>query len=186
MESDPFSEESSMTIEEIEKSIASYGEDVFRFCCYLTGNRSSAQDLYQDTFLKAMEITRPVEPDMTGKFLAGVAANLWKNQWRKEKRRQKYIIHSNCTENGTAGEDLPGETDLLQDYVKQETEQLVQRVVNALPEKYRVVVLLHYSMDLTTQEIADQLKISRGTVTSRLLRAGKKIKQELEANGYER
>ena len=66
-----------MTIEEIEQSIASYGEDVFRFCCYLTGNRSSAEDLYQDTFLKAMEITRPVEPDMAGKFLAGVAANLW-------------------------------------------------------------------------------------------------------------
>ena len=56
-----------MTIEEIEQSIASYGEDVFRFCCYLTGNRSSAEDLYQDTFLKAMEITRPVEPDMAGK-----------------------------------------------------------------------------------------------------------------------
>ena len=74
----------------------------------------------------------------------------------------------------------------MQDYVKQETGKLVQRVVNELPEKYRVVVLLHYSMDLTTQEIADQLKISRGTVTSRLLRARKKIKQELEANGYER
>lgn len=81
-----------MTIEEIEQSIASYGEDVFRFCCYLTGNRSSAEDLYQDTFLKAMEITRPVKPDMAGKFLAGVAANLWKNQWRKEKRRQKYVM----------------------------------------------------------------------------------------------
>ena len=89
-------------------------------------------------------------------------------------------------ENGTLGEEIPGETDLLQDYVKQETGKLVQRVVNELPEKYRVVVLLHYSMDLTTQEIADQLKISRGTVTSRLLRARKKIKQELEANGYER
>ena len=147
-----------MTIEEIEQSIASYGEDVFRFCCYLTGNRSSAEDLYQDTFLKAMEITRPVEPDM----------------------------ENIGPENGTLGEEIPGETDLLQDYVKQETGKLVQRVVNELPEKYRVVVLLHYSMDLTTQEIADQLKISRGTVTSRLLRARKKIKQELEANGYER
>lgn len=175
-----------MTIEEIEQSITSYGEDVFRFCCYLTGNRSSAEDLYQDTFLKAMEITRPVEPDMAGKFLAGVAANLWKNQWRKEKRRQKYVMQNIGPENGTLGEEIPGKTDLLQDYVKQETGKLVQRVVNELPEKYRVVVLLHYSMDLTTQEIADQLKISRGTVTSRLLRARKKIKQELEANGYER
>lgn len=131
-----------MTIEEIEQSIASYGEDVFRFCCYLTGNRSSAEDLYQDTFLKAMEITRPVEPDMAGKFLAGVAANLWKNQWRKEKRRQKFVMQNISPENGTPGEEIPGETDLLQDYVKQET--------------------------------------------GRLLRARKKIKQELEANGYER
>ena len=115
-----------------------------------------------------------------------VAANLWKNQWRKEKRRQKYVMQNIGPENETLGEEIPGETDLLQDYVKQETGKLVQRVVNELPEKYRVVVLLHYSMDLTTQEIADQLKISRGTVTSRLLRARKKIKQELEANGYDR
>ena len=50
-----------MTIEEIEQSIASYGEDVFRFCCYLTGNRSSAEDLYQDTFLKAVELNEKID-----------------------------------------------------------------------------------------------------------------------------
>ena len=40
---------------EIEKCIARYGKDVYSFCCYLTANRTEADDLYQDTFVKAME-----------------------------------------------------------------------------------------------------------------------------------
>ena len=179
-----------MTIEEIEKYITEYGEDIFRFCCFLTGDRSKAEDLYQDTFLKAMEIQKEIAYEDAKKFLVGIAANLWKNLWRKEKRRQKIVIpiefNGDYISDQTLEQNPQQSTDLLDAYVNQETSKLVQRVVNELPEKYRIVVLLHYSADLSTREIAEQLHISKGTVTSRLLRARERIKKGLEASGYER
>ena len=81
--------------------IDTVGDDVYRFCCRLTRNRIDADDLYQDTFLKALEQRGRLE-DVSGReqtesirrnrnFLMGIAANLWKNQWRKKKREQTHI-----------------------------------------------------------------------------------------------
>ena len=178
-----------MTVEEIEIYLMKYGEDLFRFCCFLTGKRDRAEDLYQDTFLKAMELPREVAPEEAKKFLAGMAANIWKNEWRKEKRRQK-IIHpvefDGDDMSFQAEENASQKADILDDYVRKETCEAVRRVVDALPEKYRIIILMYYSMDLSTKEIAEELHMSKGTVTSRLLRAREKIKKGLEAGGYER
>lgn len=178
-----------MTIEEIEKSVIEYGEDIFRFCCFLTGNRDKGEDLYQDTFLTATEIRQRIAYEEARKYLIGIAANLWKNQWRKGKRRQKVIspveFNGDYMSEGNSAIEMAHTPDTLELYIEQETREQVQRIVDALPEKYRIVVLLYYSMDLSTKEIAEQLHISKGTVTSRLLRARERIKKGLEASGYE-
>ena len=70
--------------------------------------------------------------------------------------------------------------------IESETDKLVLEVVNSLPEEYRIVVLMYYGADMSTKEIASELNMSKGTVTSKLMRARKKIKKGLEANGYER
>lgn len=178
-----------MTIEEIEKSVTEYGEDIFRFCCFLTGDRDRGEDLYQDTFLTATEIKHKIAYEDARKFLLGIAANLWKNQWRKGKRRQKVMAPVELNGDGVSdrkiGQEMGHTPDALDLYIQQETREQVQRVVNALPEKYRIVVLLYYSADLSTGEISEQLHLSKGTVTSRLLRARERIKKGLEASGYE-
>lgn len=178
-----------MTVEEIEKCITEYGEDIFRFCCFLTGNRDVGEDLYQDTFLTATEIRQRIAYEDARKFLLGIAANLWKNQWRKGKRHQKVIapveFNGDCMSDMEAESGMPHVSDALELYIEQETREQVQQIVDALPDKYRIVVLLHYSGELSTKEIAEQLHISKGTVTSRLLRAREKIKKSLEACGYE-
>lgn len=61
---------------------------------------------------------------------------------------------------------------------------LVQEVSN-LKERYRTVVTLYYAMDLTAGEIADILKIPRGTVESRLCKARKILRERMEGHGYE-
>ncbi len=71
-------------------------------------------------------------------------------------------------------------------YIREETRQIVIREVDALPDRYRIILLMYYSAEMTTQEIADQLGISKGTVTSRLMRARDKVRRNLEDNGYER
>ena len=54
------------------------------------------------------------------------------------------------------------------------------RAVMALPEKYRTVLYLFYYEELSIQETAELLKLSRSAVTTRLTRARAKLKERLE------
>ena len=45
-----------MSSQEMEQIIQEYGDDIYRFCFHLTGSREEADDLYQDTFVKAIQI----------------------------------------------------------------------------------------------------------------------------------
>ena len=52
-----------MKPETLEAYISAYGKDVYAFCLYLARNRQDADDLYQDTFLKMVEIREKLELD---------------------------------------------------------------------------------------------------------------------------
>ena len=56
-------------------------------------------------------------------------------------------------------------------------------IVLALPEKFREILLLHLRVELTTAEIADMLRISQGTVKSRLSRAKEKVRKQWKERG---
>lgn len=71
--------------------------------------------------------------------------------------------------------------------ILQEDERtVVQQVVARLPEKYRMPVHLYYSADMSVKEIAQVLQIPEGTVKSRMNKAKRLLKKELEALGYDR
>lgn len=50
-----------MTTEEMEVLVNEYGTSLYRFCCHLTGNVPEAEDLYQDTFLKTVELSHKLD-----------------------------------------------------------------------------------------------------------------------------
>ena len=58
--------------------------------------------------------------------------------------------------------------------------------VKELPEKMRIVVLMHYMEDIPVEEIGRILKIPAGTVKSRLYHAREILKKKMEENQYER
>lgn len=64
--------------------------------------------------------------------------------------------------------------------LKTECCQSVQQAVSALPEKLRIVVLLHYMEELSIKQISVALHIPEGTVKSRLSNARKILAEELE------
>ena len=139
--------------------------------------------------LKAMEVERFVDESVMKNFVIGIAANIWKNTWRKEKRRRK-VVSTTEFDAEYMYEPAFGDTEQNGDpqdtYIREETRQIVIRAVDTLPDRYRIILLMYYSADMTTQEIADQLGMSKGTVTSRLMRARDKVRRNLEDNGYER
>lgn len=63
---------------------------------------------------------------------------------------------------------------------RQEKDMSVRMAVNKLPDKLKIVVLLYYMEDLSTAQIAETVKIPAGTVLSRLHRARRILKKELE------
>lgn len=70
--------------------------------------------------------------------------------------------------------------------LQEETIQEVQKMVQQLPEKYRLVVYLYYSADMKLTEIAECLHLSVNTVKTRLRKAKLLLKEKLEVIGYER
>ena len=87
-----------MTKLQMEELLNTYGDAVFSFCLYLTQNRERAQDLYQETFLKAWEfrnrITYNEEQNllMARNYVIGIAIRTWKNEKRKLCKQEKEVV----------------------------------------------------------------------------------------------
>lgn len=69
-----------------------HGDAIYIFCYFLTKDKAMSDDLYQDTFLKALEICHKIDPDKNPKsFIISIAIRIWKNKYRKLARQQKII-----------------------------------------------------------------------------------------------
>lgn len=82
--------------------------------------------------------------------------------------RDIYLFCKRLTQNKNTADDLYQEKVLVQD------------AVNRLPEKLRIVVLLYYMENLKVAEIAEQMHESVSSIKSKLMRARKYLRKELE------
>lgn len=175
-----------MTKQELEMCIEKYSRDIYSFCKYLTGNQQEADDLYQDTFLTAMECKEKIRYNGHPKsYLLSIALRIWRNKKRKFAWRKRIADVQSLTEErdgdiGQSAEPSPEEA-----IARQETDAAVRRAVNHLPERLKITVLLFYMEDLSTAQIAAAMRIPVGTVLSRLHQARKILKKELEDVLYE-
>lgn len=170
-----------MTKQELEMCIDDYGKDIYSFCKHLTNNPLEADDLYQDTFLTATELKEKIEYDNNPKsYLLSVALRIWKNKKRKFAWRKRIADVQSIADERDADMGESAEPSLEERITIKEKDELIRRAVNRLPEKLKIVVLLFYMEDLSTAQIAETMKIPKGTVLSRLHQARKILKKELE------
>lgn len=164
-----------------EKYIEKYGKDIYSFCVYLTRNKNDAEDLYQQTFLTAVEKDELDGVQNPKSYFISIAVNLWNNQkrkflWRKKKADIVYFQDDNL-------EQLADHAQTVEEQVlRQEEIETVRKCIVGLPDKMRIVILLYYRENLTIDEIAVLLKIPSGTVKSRMHQAKNKIKERLMNN----
>lgn len=169
-----------MNYEELEACIRDYGKDIYSFCRQLTRDRQEADDLYQDTFLKIVEIRDRLDFESNPKgYLLSVSVNLWRNRKRKFAWRKR-ITGPEVPIEDTVLEIPSGEEPVEEQMITREQKNLVRRAVEALPEKYRMPVLLFYMEELKISEISGILEVPQGTVKSRLYKAKKVLEKELE------
>jgi len=154
-----------------------YGEAVYKFCRKMAYSKEEADDLFQETFLKAIEDLPKIGKSPKG-FLFSTAIYIWKSWKRKHARRNKLAPSSPLDEKITS------DTDIEDDYTQQEDVNIVRKLVEALPEKYKMPTILYYNAELSISDIATALKLPAGTVKSRLHKARKLIEKGLVKYGY--
>nr|MCR5769203.1 RNA polymerase sigma factor [Lachnospiraceae bacterium] len=175
-----------MTSEELSQCLDSCGDNVYGFCIYLTGNRVKADDLYQDTFLTALEKADRISVnDNPESYLMGIALRLWKNHERKNARRMRIAGSDSLEERqertGMA-ENTTGITDRSAEdmYLEQDMNRKLKELVLQLKPAYRIPVSLYYAGEKSVKEIADIMKLPQGTVKRRLFHARKILREMME------
>ena len=163
----------------LEHYIEAYGTDIYSFCIRLTQNREQAEELYQDTFLAMCEKEDWKEEGNVKSYLLGITIKLWQNRkrkfaWRKRISAEIPISKEQGLEAFSADENLE------QHMVSKEEQEAVWKAVYKLPEQLRIVILLYYMEDFKVAEIAEKLSLSISNVKSKLMRARRYLKQELE------
>ncbi len=170
-----------MTKPELETCIAEHGKAIYSFCRYLTGSVQEAEDLYQDTFLKAVEHNGQIDSSQNPKsYLLSVALRIWKNKkrkyaWRKRIADMHFYIEEKDVEPAAPILQSPEEQVL-----QEEEAEAVRRSVAKLPDRLKTVVLLYYMEGLTVAQTAAAARLAQGTVKSRLFQARKLLEKELE------
>ena len=186
-----------MTKLELEQCINKYGTDIYSFCLHLAGSRQEADELYQETFLRAVEKRGDISTDGNVKsYLLSIAVRLWRNFRRKTAWRSRIaaVFSSEDMKAESAdGEGIPWEekgrapgteghaSAPEQIVLERERRRAVRDAVDRLPEKLRIVVLLCYMEECKISQTAEILNIPEGTVKSRLYQARKRLEKELES-----
>ena len=163
----------------LEHYIEAYGTDIYSFCIRLTQNRELAEELYQDTFLAMCEKEDWKEEGNVKSYLLGITIKLWQNRKRKFAWRKRIAAEIPLSkEQGL--EAFSADENLEQHMVSKEEQEAVWKAVYKLPEQLRIVILLYYMEDFKVAEIAEKLSLSMSNVKSKLMRARRYLKQELE------
>src|SRR5262249_19179776 len=161
-----------------------YHRNIFRLAQNITQNREDAEDVLQETFLKAYEHL----PDFAGNskfytWLVRIAVNealmkLRKRKWDKTVWLDEPV---NAGEDSVAREIAVWEDNPEQRYSKEELADILDKAVNSLAPPYRTVFVLRDVEGLSTEDTAQALDLTVPAVKSRLLRARLQLRDKLTA-----
>ena len=166
-----------------------HGKAIYGFCRKLAKDINDADDLYQETFLKAMELCHKINKDNNPKgFLISIAVGLWKNKCRKHGRRQRIAPTEEFSEDVYNGYILESKSTPEDIIISNELSAIVQMAVETLNAKLKIPLYMYYTAEMSIADIASSLKISQGTVKSRLHKARGALKNllQLEVSQYEK
>lgn len=157
------------------QDLLSVQTELLHFAYKLTADREEANDLLQETSLKALDNEEKYTAETNFKgWIYTIMRNIFINNYRKALRDQTYVDQ---TENqyylnqnfDIEGDSTEGSYDLKE----------MHRIVNALPKEYRVPFSMYVS-EFKYREIADKLGLPLGTVKSRIYFTRQKLQEELK------
>lgn len=158
-----------------------FKDKVFQLCYRMLGNRHEAEDIAQEAFVRAyVNIHSFNQGRKFSTWLYRIATNLCIDRIRKKK--PDYFLDAELagTEGLTMYSQIAAEGKSPDSEVEtMELQEIVQREILRLPDKYRVVIVLRYIDDLSLNEISEVLEMPLGTVKTRIHRAREALRKQL-------
>jgi RNA polymerase sigma-70 factor (ECF subfamily) len=155
-----------------------YLDGLYGYAVVLSRNSTEAEDLVQETCLRALRSMGQLRPDGNQKsWLFTILRNVWLNQVR-QRRTGPDLVELDSNENGAA---VPADTapDAYEVYVSKVEQEQVRAAIQQLPVEFREIIILREYEELSYQEIARVLNCPPGTVMSRLARARSRLRELL-------
>lgn len=158
-----------------EEVVRRYQRLVMGICLKVTGNRSDAEDAFQAVFVGLARRPRSIRRESSlSNWLYTVA---WRTGLRLVRKRRKQPM-----------ETLPGpvpsdDPDPLDQIAADQHSDVLHEELNLLPERYRQVLVMTYFAQQTSQQIADQLQMTQGTVDGQIRQARNMLRVRLARRG---
>ncbi len=163
-----------------DRLIGRYKRQVFSLIYRLVRHPADAEDLAQDTFVKAyraLSSSDPQYPFIT--WLFKIAHNTVIDHLRAHKAQCLSLDHEDSQlEDECSDEGLMNSIDSLSD------KSLIEKALYTLPTTYREILILRHQQELSYVEISQVLGIPEGTVKIRLFRARNMMKEKMLTLGY--
>ncbi len=153
---------------------------LFGYAMTLTRDHTAAEDLVQETYVRAARAANKLSADTNLRnWMFVIMRNAWLNQLRHEKTGPRFI---DVAEEDPAADQWPADNASNPQvvYLRKLERDQVRRAIASLPLTYREVVVLRDLEGFSYQEIAAVLDCPAGTVMSRLGRAREKLRQRLQ------
>ena len=171
---------------EFERQALVHTDALFGAAYRLTRNARDAEDLVQDSLLRAYRFWESFEQDSNCKaWLLRIVTNTFINEYQRKKRSREVLDAAQAEQEATDGvlvhagaETQKSPEGLL---LERSVSDDVQRALDALPDDFRTAVVLCDVQGLSYKEIAEIMQTPVGTVMSRLFRGRKLLAQSLRA-----
>lgn len=162
----------------LEQVYEEYNRYIYHLCLKLTRNSAEAEDLMQEVWVKVVRYESYVaEVEHVKAWLTTICMNTFRDRYRKNVRRSKYMMSQPETLDVPVLDLVPNEDPSTETVVEQEViSKIVQDKISQLDSIYRNTLLYFYVNQYSLVEIAELMKVSIGTVKSRLFRAKQRLK----------
>lgn len=159
-----------------------YRKAIYHIIYKIVRNNETANDLCQETFMKAFASLASYRPEYRfSTWLYKIAANCSIDHLRKKRISALSLDQELDTGEGKVEIEVADNTyNPEKDLVRKQQKLSIGAAIDALPDKYREVIIYRHQDDKTYEEIADLLSIPVGTVKARIFRARELLKKALK------
>ncbi|MFC2489380.1 MAG: RNA polymerase sigma factor [Prevotella sp.] len=157
---------------------------LFSYILFIVHDRSMAEDLFQETFVKIISKLHEGKYSSSGKFVSWmlrIAHNAVMDWYRRQKNEKTMEVYN---ENDLYGDSTSVlDANIENHFVKEQVLRDVQRMMNLLPITQREVVFMRFYQNLSFKEIAELTNVSINTALGRMRYAVMNMRRMAVANG---